>query len=127
MFYHVPIFSLSSSWPTVRPSSRTYVRLFVRYVQAGEAAVRGAEAAMGGAPHAQLPRDRAVRVLDHVRGVQLPDHEPRGERKRRAVPDPRHLVRTRTKRAINNSTALLSMNLNIILVSSILSPQGVQS
>lgn len=74
---------------------RSSVRACSRYyVQAGEAAIRGAEAAMGGASHAQLPRDRAVRVLDHVRAVQLPDHEPRRERKRRAVPYPRHLVRT---------------------------------
>lgn len=47
---------------------------------------------MGGPAHPQLPGDRAVRVLHHLRGVQLPDHEPRRERERGAIPDPCHMV-----------------------------------
>lgn len=60
--------------------------------QARQATPGGAEASVGGAAGTQLPGHRAVRLFHHVRGVQLPDHEPRRERERWSLPDPRHLV-----------------------------------
>lgn len=46
-------------------------------MQAGEAPKGGAAPSVGGTARPELPGDRTVRVLDHLRGLQLSYHEPR--------------------------------------------------